>query len=83
MVGIDHFTKYAWGVAIKTKKPVDVVREKEQILNKIGIPKQLYSDQEGAFNNVDFIRLMNNHKIIHNMVIDGAHTIERLNRTLT
>ena len=54
----------------------------EEILNKIGIPKQLYSDQEGAFNNVEFIRLMNKHKLKHIMVVDGAHTIERFNRTL-
>ena len=54
----------------------------ERILTKIGIPKQLYSDQEGVFSNVEFIRLMNKHKIKHIMVIDGAHTIERLNRTL-
>ena len=82
MVGIDNFTKYAWGVPIKTKKPVDVVKAMEQILTKIGIPKQLYSDREGAFSNVEFIRLMNKHKIKHIMVIGGAHTIERFNRTL-
>jgi hypothetical protein len=82
MVGIDNFTKYAWGVAIKTKKPVDVVSAMEKILSKIGIPKQLYSDQEGAFNNVEFIKLMNKNKIKHIMVVDGAHTIERFNRTL-
>ena len=56
MVGIDNFTKYAWGVPIKTKKPVDVVKAMEEILTKIGIPKQLYSDQEGSFSNVEFIR---------------------------
>ena len=79
MVGIDNFTNYAWGVPIKTKKPVDVVKAMEQILTNIGIPKQLYSDQEGAFSNVEFMRLMNKHKIKHIMVIDGAHTIERFN----
>ena len=82
MVGIDNFTKYAWGVAIKTKKPPDVVKAMEELLNKIGIPKQLYSDQEGAFNNESFIRLMNKHKIKHIMVVGSAHTIERFNRTL-
>ena len=53
-----------------------------ELLNKIGIPKQLYSDQEGAFNNESFIRLMNKHKIKHIMVVGSAHTIERFNRTL-
>ena len=54
----------------------------EQLLIKIGIPKQLYSDQEGAFNNANFIKLMNKHNIKHIMVVSGAHTIERVNRTL-
>ena len=54
----------------------------EELLNKIRIPKQLYSDQEGAFNNESFIRLMNKHKIKHIMVVGSAHTIERFNRTL-
>ena len=66
---------------IKTKTP-DVVKAMEELLNKIGIPKQLYSDQEGAFNNESFIRLMNKHKIKHIMVVGSAHTIERFNRTL-
>ena len=82
LVGIDNFTKYAWGVPIKTKTPPDVVMAMEQLLNKIGIPKQLYSDQEGAFNNANFIKLMNKHSIKHIMVVSGAHTIERFNRTL-
>ena len=43
---------------------------------------QLYSDQEGSFNNESFIRLMNKHKIKHIMVVGSAHTIERFNRTL-
>ena len=47
-VSIDNFTKYAWGVFIKTKQPVDVVKAMEELFNKIGIPKQLYSDQEGT-----------------------------------
>ena len=50
LVGIDNFTKYAWGVPIKTNTPPDVVMAMEQLLNKIVIPKQLYYDQEGAFN---------------------------------
>ena len=57
MVAIDNFTKIAWGVAMKTKQPTDVVNAFKEILDKIGIPKQMYSDQEGSFNNAEFIRL--------------------------
>ena len=77
-----NFTKYAWEVPINTKTPVDIVKAMEELLNKIRIPKQIYSDQEGSFNNAEFIRLMNKHKLKHIMVVDGAHTIERFNRTL-
>ena len=82
MVGIDHFTTYVWGFPIKTKTPTDVVKAMEGILNKTGVPKQLYSDQEGASSNGIFNKLMNKHKFNHIMVIDGAHTVERFNRTL-
>ena len=82
MVAIDNFTKYAWGVAMKTKQPNDVVNAFKEIIDKIGIPKQIYSDQEGSFNNVEFIRLLNKHKVKHITTIAGAHTIEKFNRTL-
>jgi hypothetical protein len=81
-VGIDNFTKYAWVVPIKTKQPHDVTKAMQERFDKIGVPKQLYSDQEGSFNNVEFIRLINKHKIKHIQVMDKAHTVERFNRTL-
>ena len=56
MVGIDSFIEYAWGVPIKVKQPADVVNAMQEIFNKIGIPKQLESDQEGAFTKAEFIR---------------------------
>ena len=81
-VGIDNFTKYAWVVPMKTKKPHDVIKAMQEIFDKIGVPKQLYSDQEGSFNTAEFIRLLNKHKVKHIMVVDKAHTVERFNRTL-
>ena len=54
----------------------------QELLDKISSPTQLYSDQEGSFNNVELIRLINKHKIKHIMVVDKAHTVERFNRTL-
>ena len=81
-VGIDNFTKYAWVVPMKTKKPHDVIKAMQELFDKIGVPKQLYSDQEGSFNTAEFIRLLNKHKVKHIMVVDKAHTVERFNRTL-
>ena len=82
MVAIDNFTKYAWGVAIKTKQPKDVIYAFKEILEKIGIPKQMYSDQEGSFNTAEFIKLLNEKKTKHITTIGGAHKVERFNRTL-
>ena len=81
-VGIDNFTKYAWVVPIKTKTPKDLTDAMQEIFDKIGVPKQLYSDQEGSFNNASFIQLINKNKVKHIMVVDKAHTVERCNRTL-
>ena len=81
-MGIDNFTKYAWVVPMKTKKPHDVIKAMQEIFDKIGVPKQLYSDQEGSINTAEFIRLLNKHKVKHIMVVDKAHTVERFNRTL-
>ena len=82
LVGIDNFTKYAHVVPSKSKKPTDIINALDEILKKIGVPKQLYSDQEGAFNSPEFIRLVNKHNIKHIMVVGKAHTVERFNRTL-
>jgi hypothetical protein len=82
LVGIDNFTKYAHVVPIKSKKPGDITKAMEEILNKIGISKQVYSDQEGSFHSPEFIKLMNKHGIKHVMVVGKAHVVERFNRTL-
>ena len=81
-MGIDNFTKYVWVVPMKTKKPHDVIKAMQEIFDKIGVPKQLYSDQEGSFNTAEFIILLNKHEVKHIMVVDKAHTVERFNRTL-
>ena len=81
-VGIDNFTKYAWVVHMKTKQSQDVTNAMHELFDKIGVPKQLYSDQEGSFNTAEFIRLLNKHKVKHIMVVDKAHTVERFKRTL-
>ena len=35
----------------------------------------MYSDQEPSFNNVEFIKLLNQHKIKHITTIARAHTV--------
>ena len=64
-VAIDTFTKMVNIQPIKTKQPTDVINAMEEVFKILGIPKQIYSDQEGAFNDVGFVRLMNKDKIKH------------------
>ncbi len=80
--GIDNFTKFGWGVPIKSKKPDEIVRGMKALLDKIGVPETVYADQEGSFNNVEFIRLMNTNKIKLIQVVGRGQTIERFNRTI-
>ena len=67
MVAIDNFTKFAWGVAIKTKQPTDVIKAFKEILEKIGIPKQIFRDQEGSWSTPEWKEVMRQHNI-HDMI---------------
>ena len=82
IVAIHIFTKNVHAVPIKSKQPQDVTTTFNEVLNKIGVPKQLYSDREGSFESKEFIRLLNQHSINHIISNTGAHSIERFNRTL-
>ena len=42
LVAMTNFTKIAHAVPIKSKQPHDVTTAFNEVLNKIGVPKQLY-----------------------------------------
>ena len=65
-----------------SKTADEVVDATRELLNKIGKPEQIYSDQEPAFSSPNFVRLMNENKIKHITTVGKAHTVERLNRTI-
>lgn len=62
-VAIDVFTKYMWVVAIKDKQPAENVRAMKEVLDKMGISKQIMGDDEGAWNSTESTRLLNSHNI--------------------
>ena len=64
-VAIDIFSKFIWAVPITYKKPQESIRAMKQVFEKVGIPKQIMSDREGAWESTEFIRLLNSHKINH------------------
>ena len=48
LVAISIFTKIVDVVPIQNKQPDEIIRAVKEIFNKIGIPKQIYSDEEGS-----------------------------------
>ena len=64
-VAIDIFSKYMWAVPIKNKQPAESIRAFTEVLDKIGIPQQIMSDREGAWESTEFIKVLNEHKIKH------------------
>ena len=66
-VALDVFTKFAHAVPIKNKERDESIRAMKEVLEKIGIPKQLFRDQEGAWSTSEWKELMRQHKI-HDMI---------------
>ena len=58
-VAVDVFSKYVWAAPCKDKMPDDSVRAFREVLAQIGTPKQIYHDNEGAWNSTKFIKLLN------------------------
>ena len=62
-VAIDIFTKFCHAVQIKDKKPSEVVRAMTEVIAKTGTSENIYHDNDGSFNSVEFIRLINSENI--------------------
>jgi hypothetical protein len=62
-VAVDVFTKKIHAVPVKDKKPEESVRAMAEVLDKIGVPKTIYHDNEGSWNSKPFMRLINKHGI--------------------
>ena len=82
LVAVDVFTKMLWGVPIKNKKHDECVRAFNEVLEKIGKPKQIYHDNEGSFSSIEFIRLLNGHNIKQTIVSTKAPFAERAVQTI-
>jgi hypothetical protein len=78
LVAIDNFTKMASVAIIKNKQPDEVIAGLKHIFDKLGgKPKQLYSDEEGAFNSKIYQKFLNENNIKHIQTTTHAHTVER------
>ena len=62
LVGVDNFTKKASIAIIKNKKQDEIINGLKHIFDKLGgNPKQIYSDEEGAFNSNIYQKFLNEH----------------------
>ena len=78
LVAIDNFTKMASIAIIKNKQPAEIITGLNHIFDKLGgKPKQIYSDEEGAFNSRAYIKFLNDNNIKHIQTTTHAHTVER------
>ena len=55
LVAIDNFTKVAEVVAIKNRTPESMIEGIKQIIESMGKPKQLYSDEESSMRSAKMI----------------------------
>ena len=76
------FTKIAEIIPIENKQPIELISALKLIFKSLGIPKQLYSDEESSFRAKVFFRFMNDTGIKHVQTSTHAPTVERFIRTL-
>jgi len=78
LVAVDNFTKMASIAIIKNKQPDEVIAGLKHIFKELkGTPKQIYSDEEGAFNSGKYQAFLNENNIKHIQTTTHAHTVER------
>jgi hypothetical protein len=81
---IDIFSKFAWGVPIKSKRAGDVTIAMKSVLTQGRAPKHLHVDQGKEFYNSEFRALMKQYGINMYSTFSNlkASICERFNRTL-
>ena len=81
-VAVDIFTKMCHAVPIKNKEPEESIRAMKEVLNTIGIPQQIYHDNEGSWSSKEFIRLLNFTKVKQIITSSPPPFAERMVQTI-
>ena len=81
LVAIDGFTKVAEVVAIKNRTPESMIEGIKKIIESMGKPKQLYSDEESSLRSAKMIKFLKQNEIKSIQTTTHAHTVERFIRT--
>ena len=82
LVCVDCFTKVVDIELMKTKTATNTVVAMQKILTKMGTPEMIYCDEGSEFNNKQFKKLCDDHKIELILTIVHAPMVERVNRTI-
>ena len=77
LLAIDNFTKRMWVVALTNKNGSELIRGMKEIINNMGKPNKIYSDQEGGMLSKDFTKWLTENKILHITTRSHANTAER------
>ena len=58
LCAIDNFTQMVSVIPIKNRSPSEIIRGLKLIIEELGKPKQLYSDEESSLRSTEFFRLL-------------------------
>ena len=81
LAAIYNFTNTAEVIPIRNSHPGEVTRGLKLIVQSMGTPTQLHSDEEGGFRAQELYRFMNENTIKSIQTNTHAHTVERFIRT--
>ena len=59
LCAIGNFTKMVSVIPVKNRPPSEVMRGFKLIIEELGKPKQLYSDEESSLRSQEFFRVIN------------------------
>ena len=79
---VDVFSKKADIIPLKSRDAEVVAKAFELVLEHMGIPKTIYSDQGSEFKNKEFNKILEKHKIQIIFTLSHAVFIESFNRTI-
>ena len=77
LCAIDGFSTMVSVIPIKNRSPSEIIRGLKLIIEELGKPKQLYSDEEPSLRSTEFFRFINENNIKTIQTSSHAHTIER------
>ena len=79
---VDVFSKKADMIPLKDREQSTTTKAFEKILDNIGIPKTIYSDQGSEFKNNTFQKLLDKHNIQIIFALGHAPFVESFNKTM-